>query len=473
MRLRLTLWVSVIITLVIWVTALLFWLYARESMNELEARRHAQVSSRIARDIELTIPGVTRDELNQFEDFAFRSNEFEYVFLDVYSVNGDSVVHGSDSYVPPEMLPLETAAGSIVPTVIDDESVFRIMNGRDGFDDLDAANLIPMVGSDGKPYLLLFATSNWFADTQLALVTRLIQGVFVISPLVGLVSGWFISGIAVAPIYRAQEIIQQMNPEMLQRPEAIETNTNEVDELSREVRAARDRIRKAFESQERFLANVSHEIKTPIAVMLVESQTINLEGLPEEVADFVESVQDEMKRLGKLVESFLTLTRLKDGHDRSSGKLVSVNEIVMDSVEHCSPMARQHGVRLIPHLLDDEDQVELCLSGEPELLVTMLDNLVRNAIRFSKTSDKVQLDIEFLDMEVVLIVRDEGPGIPEDRIDHIFDRFSQAGNERRGRGHGLGLTIAQGIAELHGGSISAQNTDPGCEFRIKLPVLEV
>lgn len=264
-----------------------------------------------------------------------------------------------------------------------------------------------------------------------------------------------------------------MNPEMLQRPEAIETNTNEVDELSREVRAARDRIRKAFESQERFLANVSHEIKTPIAVMLVESQTINLEGMPEEVSDFVESVQDEMKRLGKLVESFLTLTRLKDGHDRSSGKLVSVNEIVMDSVEHCSPMARQHGVRLIPHLLDDEDQVELCLSGEPELLVTMVDNLVRNAIRFSKTSDKVQLDIEFLDMEVVLIVRDEGPGIPEDQIDHIFDRFSQAGNERRGRGHGLGLTIAQGIAELHGGSISARNTDPGCEFRIRLPVLEV
>lgn len=201
MRLRLTLWICVIITLVIWVTSLLFWLYARESMNELEVRRHAQVSSRIARDIELTIPGISRDELNQFEDFAFRSNEFEYVFLDVYSVNGSSVVEGSDSFVPPDMLPLETAAVSIEPTVIKDESVFMIMNDREAFDDLDVANLIPMVGGDGKPYLLLFATTNRFADRQLELVTQLIQIVFLISPLMGLVSGWFISGIAVAPIY--------------------------------------------------------------------------------------------------------------------------------------------------------------------------------------------------------------------------------------------------------------------------------
>ena len=80
--------------------------------------------------------------------------------------------------------------------------------------------------------------------------------------------------------------------------------------------------------------------------------------------------------------------------------------------------------------------------------------------------------MELKGKEVLLVVRDFGPGIPEDRIDKIFDRFSQGGNERKGRGHGLGLTIAQGIAEMHRGAISVENTDPGCAFRVVLPVMK-
>lgn len=470
MRIRLTLWITLIITVVLWVTSLIFWLYVRQSMSELSQRRHGQMSSSIAREIEQSLPGMTREMLDLFEDQAMRSVEFESVYLDVYAVNGRSVVSGDDPFVPGELLPLEKAAGTVEPTVLYDGSVLSLINKKDTFSGFNVANLISMVGRDGQPYVLLFATSNMFAHRQISLVARLIQAVYVISPLIGLVSGWFISGIAVAPIYRARELIQQMNPEMLQGAVRVHAETSEVENLAQEVDAARARIRTAFEAQERFLANVSHEIKTPIAVMLVESQTLNVDGLPEHVVNFAESVQDEMNRLGNLVDSFLTLTRLQDGRDRSSGKRVSVNEIVVDSVEHCASMARQQGVRLLPHLLDSEEQMDTAVTGEPELLVTMLDNLIRNAIRFSKTGDVISINIDQEGDEVVLTVRDHGPGIPEDRIDRIFDRFSQGGNERRGRGHGLGLSIAQGIAEMHRGSISVRNADPGCIFCIRLPV---
>jgi signal transduction histidine kinase len=144
----------------------------------------------------------------------------------------------------------------------------------------------------------------------------------------------------------------------------------------------------------------------------------------------------------------------------------------MESFEHCLPMAQQYGVRLHPSLLDAEDEVDTNLMGEPALLQSMLDNLVRNAIRFSPEEGTVEIALERAGQVVRLSVRDRGKGIPEGRLDQIFDRFAQAPEERRrGRGHGLGLEIAQGIAELHGGSIRAENrSGGGAAFIVTLPV---
>jgi signal transduction histidine kinase len=115
--------------------------------------------------------------------------------------------------------------------------------------------------------------------------------------------------------------------------------------------------------------------------------------------------------------------------------------------------------------------MDTAVAGEPELLRTMLDNLVRNAIRFSPTDERVEVEASVVGDRVKIRVRDYGPGIPAAQLATIFDRFAQAPEEqRKGRGHGLGLAIALGIAELHGGSISAENCeDRGCTFVVELP----
>lgn len=472
MRARLTLWIMMIITLVLWVTALVFWLYMRQSINDVYMRTQQQLSAQIASQLQEMLPGMTRDMLDEFEDLALSSVKFESVMLDVYSVNGDHMLGNEKPVIAPEMLPLGQAAAASEPTLVISDQVLERLNAVDYLDNMHQVLLVPMLGRDGLPYVLFFASSNRFGETQVALVSDLLRAVALLSPLIGLVSGWFISGIAVTPIFRAQELIKQLNPQNFDVKRGVIPSSSEVDALSREVNAAQVRIRAAFEAQERFLANVSHEIKTPIAVMMIESQTIDVEGLPEEVARFVDSVQDEMKRLGGLVESFLTLTRLQDGHDLKSGQRVMVNEFVMDSVEHCATMGKQQGVRLRTQLHEDgDDDIDTSVTGEPELLTTMLDNIIRNAIRFSSEGDVVNVVVFRESEQVFICVRDEGPGIPEDRVDNIFNRFAQTEQgRRRGRGHGLGLSIAQGIAELHRGSISVKNIHPGCEFKIVLPV---
>jgi two-component system OmpR family sensor kinase len=471
MRFRLTLWITLIVTLVLWVKSAIFWLYLEQSTSELELKTHTQMSSELATQVSVLLPDITAEELDTFRDQALRTIYFDSVYLDIYRVNGDPMIVGSPGLQLKGAPAFQRALESAGPVTILDPIVIDRINEEVQEVDVHYAQVMQVVGSDGLPYVMLFASSNRHASNQMSLARGVLQAALMISPLVGFVSGWFISGIAVAPIHRAQELIQKMSPQNMREQMTHQVQSSENDELAQEVEAARSRYREAFEAQERFLANVSHEIKTPIAVMLVESQTLNTEELPEDAADFVESVQDEMKRLGNLVESFLTLSRLEDGHDRTKGKRVWVNELALESVEHCFPMARQQGVHLHLTLLDGEDDIDTSVRGVSELLVTMLDNLIRNAIRFSKTGDQIDVRVERVSDSVKLSVRDHGPGIPEDRIDKIFDRFSQGGNDRKGRGHGLGLTIAQGIAEMHGGSISVENVSPGCLFCVKLPIM--
>jgi signal transduction histidine kinase len=230
------------------------------------------------------------------------------------------------------------------------------------------------------------------------------------------------------------------------------------------------RIQDGFVAKERFLTNVSHEIKTPIAVLLIEAQTVNREDCSADVRRFMDTVEEEMTRLGKLVESFLTLTRLQSGRGPAMLKRYCVNDLVTDAISSCNTMARQHQVSLQPVLLADEETVDAAVVGDPDLLRTLVENLIRNSIRFSSAGEPVEVIGEVAGDHVHVRVRDTGPGIPPDRLGTIFDRFAQAHNtERQGRGHGLGLAIAKGIAELHGGTVEAHNRpERGCEFIVRL-----
>ncbi len=187
--------------------------------------------------------------------------------------------------------------------------------------------------------------------------------------------------------------------------------------------------------------------------------------------DWGESAVEEMERLGRMVESFLTLTKLRGGQALAHPEPCNVNELIMDAVESCRTMAKQYDVRLTPELSDRYPQVKV--SGECPLLATMIENLLRNAIRFSPTSRSIDIRVSIDDGNCTVTVRDFGPGVPPELLDTLFDRFARSADDGpRRRGHGLGLSIAQGIAELHGGGIKVRNIpEGGCEFTVTLPLL--
>lgn len=292
------------------------------------------------------------------------------------------------------------------------------------------------------------------------------------------VAGWFIAGVAVGPIEEVRDIARRLTPESVGRGVKLGSAAAEVAQLQNNLNEALARLDQGYQAQARFISNVSHEFKTPISTILAEAQMVaRRDDLTPQAAHFVRSVEEEMRRLGRLIESFLQLTRAREGAPPDMTRVLA-NELVVESIAHCASFAQSHGVSLHPTLLEDEDGLELCVQGEAELLRTMLDNLVRNAVRFSPPGEAVDLQLRRGGPNdrrgegwITITVRDRGPGIPEQLIPIIFDRFTQAPEERAGRrGTGLGLEIAKGVAELHGGDITVSNCpDMGARFEVHLP----
>jgi len=296
------------------------------------------------------------------------------------------------------------------------------------------------------------------------------------------IAAWIIGGRAVAPIQALSRALGELSPRSLGARFFTRGTDDEIGRLEDELNLALERLEHGYRSQAQFISDVSHELKTPIAVLLTQAQVAQLGRKdPEAGYAFIALAEREMKRLGSLVESLLVLART-DLNKNRPGEPVSVNDLVLEAVQHCQVLADQHGVHLEPSLVAD-DGPEPMVQGDSQLLQVMLENLVRNAIRHSPQDAPVVIAAQRNGTELELAVQDHGPGIPPDYRERIFDRgvrvpapkdapngTNAVANGADG-GSGLGLAIARNVAQLHHGSIRLEDApEGGSSFVITLPL---
>jgi len=322
-------------------------------------------------------------------------------------------------------------------------------------------------------YLQMGVSAQPIADS-----VRRLRRVFLVTIPGGLllagIAAWYLARQALAPITRIAEVAEQLRADNLSLRFDPPTGKDEIATMVATVNRMLDRISAAFQSQERFIADAAHELKSPLTVLLGEAQVLMKQNRTlEEYARFVASVQDEVRALAQTVDSMLTLARAEAGIPMADVSEVSVNEVVANAAESCIPAAQQREVRLIPTLclLRDAGTGPLVL-GDESLLGSMVTNLLRNAVRYSPPDESVHISVRQAGDEVQISVRDHGPGIPQDCVDKVFDRFFRVPDRNASfHGAGLGLTIVRGVAELHGGAVEAANlADGGCEFVVHLPL---
>ncbi len=333
----------------------------------------------------------------------------------------------------------------------------------------------PVTTASGRPVYLQVGMSLAMADRMQAFLRWSLLGALLAGTVGAGIAGWIVAGTIVSRIKRITGAVRDVSPNRLEERIELPEGDDEVGRMAAEVNAMLQRIAVAVQSHERFISHVSHELKTPVSALLTEAQVLKYVR-PDEKAfeSFVLSVEDEMRRLGRMVESFLMLARFGHGRRFLAETVLPINDIALESVEHSSMLAWQHGVTLNLTLYDPgTSRPEALVRGDNDLLRVVIDNLIRNAIQHSKPGNRVQVIVDAADQHVMLSVLDEGPGIPEEYLQKVFDRFVQAPSvpDAGRRGTGLGLTIAKGVVDLHGGTIKVENRpEGGCAFIVRLPI---
>jgi two-component system OmpR family sensor kinase len=216
-----------------------------------------------------------------------------------------------------------------------------------------------------------------------------------------------------------------------------------------------------LERQRAFVQNASHELRTPITIALAHAELLVMPGAAD-VADDGAVVIDELGRLHHLVDRLLLLA-MAERTDQLTPQPLRLVPLVDNVVHRWSAVPR----RWLTH--HDDDAV---VTADPERLMLALDAIVENAVKVTGDGDQIELSVRRRGQEAAIVVSDSGPGIPQDHLDAVFDRFTRADTPGATGGFGLGLSIVRAFAEAHGGRVTA-TAGPlgGAEVSLWLPLL--
>jgi two-component system phosphate regulon sensor histidine kinase PhoR len=224
-------------------------------------------------------------------------------------------------------------------------------------------------------------------------------------------------------------------------------------------------------TRQKFISNVSHELKTPVMGIRVAAENLLEEDLAEVPRANVQSLLRSVDRLTLLIEDLSELSRIESGALILRPEPVLLDDFLSALLAEMNPSARGASIRLE---LDRRTPDGLRILSDPLRLQQVLENLLANAIKFSPAESVVQLALRAEGQSLVWEVRDQGPGVPEDEQGRIFERFYRSPGTRAKPGTGLGLAIVKHLCRLMGGEVMVESrAGQGATFRVRLPLQRV
>ena len=329
-----------------------------------------------------------------------------------------------------------------------------------------------LVGPDGKPFHVIIGPlrsgPHLFGELEMPAVST---ATLLIALVVSAVICFFLARYLVAPVDQLRRATRQIasgdldvrvSPKLKGRHDELGLLASDLDTMS-------ERVRNLLELKQQLLRDVSHELRSPLArlqlaLSLARRQESN--GVERHLA----RIGCEADRLEELIARTLKLARLERPMQGFESARLDVAELLTNIVGDVGIEAEAHGCGVV---LDT--QRPLPVNGDPELLRSALENVIRNAVRYSPAASKVGIDAKRTDGCIEVVVTDSGPGVPEKDLELIFEPFYRvdAARNRAVGGDGLGLAIAARAVGIHGGRIQARNLESGgLAVHLSLPALE-
>jgi signal transduction histidine kinase len=318
------------------------------------------------------------------------------------------------------------------------------------------------LGAGGQGFIVVARPRAVFADVVKALLPSLVIAALVAAGFALVVAGLLARTIT-RPLQRLVGGVRAFASD--HRARVPLGGPSEVRELGGAFNEMAGEIERARASEQAFLADISHELRTPLTSIHGFAQAIvDGEARDEGVPRAAEIIQREARRLVRMVEGLLQVAKLEAGVQPLARESVGASDLVRSAVAALDVQAREAGVRF------DVQAGALPLVGDPDRLSQLFINVLDNAVKHSPRGATVLVNGVHQDGEVVVRVRDQGTGLEPGSERRLFGRFWRGDNAAGRSGAGLGLAIAQAIAQAHGGSIDARNAPGGgAEFSIHLP----
>jgi two-component system, OmpR family, sensor kinase len=279
--------------------------------------------------------------------------------------------------------------------------------------------------------------------------------------------GYFLARKSLSPVASMTRSAAQIGAANLNERLPVKNDKDELGNLAVVFNLMLERLENSFEQQRRFMADASHELRTPLAIVQGESEVAlsRADRSQGELRESLEVVSDESKRLTKIVEDLFTLARADAGQFTTNFRDLYLDEVLSDCVRKVKVLADRKNLSL------EISAEEFLMTGDEPLLHRLFINLLDNAIKYNRDAGKVAVVGKKSSDGYQILITDTGKGISPEEQNKIFERFYRA-DKARGRsgdtansGAGLGLSIAQWIAEIHHGKIELSSTnDSGSTF---------
>ena len=458
-RLKITLWFSILLIVIVALTFLVVFSVSRSVMQQ-------QLRRALAETVEDNI-----DEVEFLETLDYRDNDFDN---DLYLQYRGGYLEIDDDY-------LDRVNG--IATALYQEDG-RLLYGEDpiaadGLAFLDGQ--IQTYTANGTTYYVydrMLSGNNldglWLRGVvselqgmeQLSSIVRFSLILLPLLLLLAIVGGWIIAGRVLRPIQQIAQAASQISQgHDLKKRIHLGPGGDELHKLADIFDAMFDRLETSFAAEQQFTSDASHELRTPMSVIMAQCEyTLESPRSPEEYQDALEVIQRQGRKMSRLIHDMLDFTRLENRSNREPFVPVDLSALV-SSV--CDDMAllKENGISLTSHV-----EPNITINGDIDLLTRLLVNLISNAYHYGRPDGWINVTLLRKDGSVNLSVADNGIGIAPDQQEKIFHRFYQADSSRTGNGTGLGLSMVQEIVQLHGGTIQVESQlDHGSTFIITIP----
>ncbi len=291
---------------------------------------------------------------------------------------------------------------------------------------------------------------------------RSLTPLLIFAPLVALAIWWLV-GQSLRPVERVASELRRRDAQRLDPVPEDELPT-EVEPMVRSLNGLLERLRRAFEAQRAFVADAAHELRTPIAALKLQAGLLGRARDDDSRSEALGELNAGIDRSAHLVDQLLTLARSEPEARATVGASVDLASIAGDAVVEMLPLAEARGSRI--HVAAAE---AAALLGDANALHSLVRNLIDNALRHTPTGSRIDVEVTADDQEVRLSVDDDGPGIPPEERERVFDRFygRSAGDDA---GSDLGLAIVKAVVDRHAGRIELeQSALGGLRVLVRLP----